>query len=59
MGSVVVITQLAEGDEVYAREFLEKIGYVHGDDYSSFSGVLISRQQPYRLSKNGIPFWIH
>ena len=43
MGSVVVITQLAEGDEVYAREFPEHTGHVHGDAYSSFSGVLISR----------------
>ena len=43
MGSVVAITQLAEGDEVYAREFPENIGHVHGDAYSSFSGVLISR----------------
>ena len=43
MGSVTVVTQLAEGDEVYAREFPSLTGYVHGDDYSSFSGVLLSR----------------
>ena len=43
MGSVVVITRLAEGDEVYAREFPDNTGYVHGGDYSSFSGVLLSR----------------
>ena len=43
MGSVTVVTQLAEGDEVYAREFPSNTGYVHGSDYSSFSGVLLSR----------------
>ena len=43
MGSVTVVTQLAEGDEVFAREFPSNTGYVHGGDYSSFSGVLLSR----------------
>ena len=43
MGSVIAVTKLAEGDEVYAREFPSNTGYVHGDNYSSFSGVLLSR----------------
>ena len=42
MGSVTVVTQLAEGDEVYARELPSNTGYVYGNDYSSFSGVLLS-----------------
>ena len=43
MGSVTIVTKLAEGDEVYAREFPSYTGYVHGDGYSSFSGVLLSQ----------------
>lgn len=41
MGSVTVTTQLTEGEEVYCREFPGNTGHVHGDSYSSFSGVLL------------------
>ena len=42
MGSVTSTTELTEGDEVYAREFLDYTRHVHGANYSSFSGVLLS-----------------
>ena len=41
MGSVTVTTQLTEGEEVYCREFPGNTGHVHGDSYSSFSGILL------------------
>ena len=40
-GSCTVTTHLAEGDEVYAREFPGHTGHLHGDSFCSFSGVLL------------------
>ena len=41
MGTITVNTRLAKGDEVFAREFPRHTGYVHGENYSSFTGVLL------------------
>ena len=42
MGTITVNTRLAKGDEVFARELAAgNTGYVHGDNYSSFTGVLL------------------
>ena len=41
MGTITVNTRLAKGDEVFARELAGNTGYVHGDNYSSFTGVLL------------------
>ena len=41
MGTITVNTRLAKGDEVFARELVSKTGYVHGANYSSFTGVLL------------------
>ena len=41
MGTITVNTRLAKGDEVFARELAGQTGYVHGDNYSSFTGVLL------------------
>ena len=41
MGTITVNTRLAKGDEVFAREFPDQTGYVHGHNYSSFTGVLL------------------
>ena len=42
MGSVTVTKQLTEGEEVYCREFHATAGgHVHGDNFNSFSGVLL------------------
>ena len=41
MGTITVNTRLAKGDEVFARELAGHTGYVHGDNYSSFTGVLL------------------
>lgn len=40
-GTVTIATQLTEGDEVYAREFKDHTGHLHGADFCSFSGVLL------------------
>ena len=41
IGTITVNTRLAKGDEVFAREMAGNTGYVHGDRYSSFTGVLL------------------
>ena len=41
MGTITVNTRLAKGDEVFARELAGNTGYVHGANYSSFTGVLL------------------
>ena len=41
MGTITVNTRLAKGDEVFARELAGQTGYVYGDNYSSFTGVLL------------------
>ena len=41
MGTITANTRLAKGDEVFARELAGNTGYVHGDNYSSFTGVLL------------------
>ena len=42
--SCTVTTHLSEGDEVYAREFPEYTGHLHGDSFCSFSGVLLQNE---------------
>ena len=41
MGTITVNTRLAKGDEIFVREMAGHTGYVHGDNYSSFTGVLL------------------
>ena len=41
MGTITVNTRPAKGDEVFARELAGNTGYVHGDNYPSFTGVLL------------------
>ena len=42
MGAVSVNTHLNRGDEVYAMEIPRSTGHLFGDNYCSFSGVLLS-----------------
>ena len=41
MGTITVNTRLAKGGEVFARELVDHTGYVHGNNFSSFTGVLL------------------
>lgn len=41
-GAVTIATHLTEGDEVYTREFPDHTGHLHGNNYCSFSGVLLN-----------------